>query len=384
MRLADLSIHRAVFAVMLIAALTVFGLVSYPRIGVDLFPDVEFPVVTVLVTYPGGDPETMESKVADPIEEAINSLSGIKALRSTNLESVSQIIVEFELDVPAEQAVQDIRDRVSGVLSQLPEGTETPVIQKFDVGAAPILSIALAGELDPRDLTELADKTVKERIQRVAGVGGVDLVGGREREIRVLVDSNKLAGVGLTVQDVAQAIQSQNIALPAGSFETGTQEITVKTKGEVKTAEEVANILLASAPGTSLRVRDVAEVVDGMEDARSASFLDGRSAVALVIRKQSGANTVSVARDVRKAIEDVRPRVEKAGASIAVPTDNSVFIEHSIHDVQFDLVFGAALAVAIILLFLRDLRATIISAVAIPTSVIASFALMQWLGFTFN
>ncbi len=384
MRLADLSINRSVFAVMLIAALTVFGLLSYPRIGVDLFPNVEFPVVTVLATYPGGDPETMESKVADPIEEAINSLSGIKALRSTNLESVSQIVVEFELDVPAEQAVQDVRDKISGILSQLPEGMETPVVQKFDVGAAPILAVALAGELDPRVLTELADKTVKERIQRVPGVGGVDLVGDREREIRVLVDPNRLAGVGLTVQDVSQAIQSQNIALPAGSFERGTQEITVKTKGEVKTAAEVADILLPGAAGTSLRVRDVAKVIDGMEDARSASFLDERSAVGLVVRKQSGANTVSVAKDVRKALEEIRPRVEKAGASLAVPTDNSVYIERSIHDVQFDLVFGALLAVAIILLFLRDLRATIISAIAIPTSVIASFALMDWLDFTFN
>jgi HAE1 family hydrophobic/amphiphilic exporter-1 len=383
-RLADLSIHRAVFAVMLIAALTVFGLLSYPNIGVDLFPDVDFPVITVTAVYPGGDPETMESKVADPIEEAINTLSGIKALRSTNLEGVSQIIVEFELDVSTQAAMQDVRDKVSGVQAQLPEGIDPPLIQKFDVGAAPIISIALAGELDARDLTELADKVVKERIQRVTGVGGIDLIGGREREFRVLVDTNKLAGVGLTVQDVSQAIQSQNIALPAGSFERGTREITVKTKGEVKTAEEVADILLPTAAGSSLRIRDVAEVVDGMEKAESASFLDGRSAVALVIRKQSGANTVEVAHDVREAIEDVRERVEKAGVTIAVPTDNSTFIEHSIHDVQFDLVFGAALAVGIILLFLRDWRATIISAVAIPTSVVATFALMDWLDFTFN
>jgi HAE1 family hydrophobic/amphiphilic exporter-1 len=384
MKIADLSIRRAVFAVMLIMALLVFGLLSYPRIGVDLFPDVEFPVITVSVVYPGGDPETMESKIADPIEEAINSLSGIKAMRSTNMESVSTVVVEFELEVSTDQAMQDIRDKVSGVLAQLPEGTESPVIQKFDVGAAPILAVALAGELDPRELTALADDVVKERIQRVAGVGGVDLVGGREREIRVLVDANRLAGVGLTVEDVGNAIRSQNLALPAGSFEIGTQEITVKTKGEVKTAEQVADILIASSPGASLRVRDVAEVIDGMEEARSASFLDGRSAVSLVVRKQSGENTVAVAKEVREALEEVRPRIEKAGASLAVPTDNAVFIARSIHDVQFDLLFGAALAVAIILLFLRDLRATLISAVAIPTSVIASFAFMDWLGFTFN
>ena len=384
MRVADVFIRRPVFAVMLISALLVFGLLAYPRIGVDLFPDVEFPVVTVTLVYPGGDPETMESKVADPVEEAINSLSGIKALRSTNMESVSQIVVEFELDVPSDRAVQDIRDRVSGVQSQLPEGTESPIIQKFDVGAAPIMSIALAGNIEPRALTQLADKVVKERVQRVAGVGGVDLVGGREREIRVLVDPGKLAGLGLTVQDVSDAIRSQNISLPAGSFDRGSQEITVKTRGEVKTAEEVADILLVGTGSGGLRIRDVAQVVDGMERARSASYLDGRPAVALVIRKQSGANTVAVADAVRKAVEDLRPRITGAGAEVAIPTDNSVYIEHSIHDVQFDLMFGAALAVAIILIFLRDLRATLISAVAIPTSVIAAFAFMQWLGFTFN
>jgi HAE1 family hydrophobic/amphiphilic exporter-1 len=384
MRIADLFIRRPVFAVMLISALLVFGVLSYPRIGVDLFPNVEFPVVTVTVVYPGGDPETMESKVADPVEEAINTLSGIKALRSTNMESISQIVVEFDLDVSVDRAVQDVRDRVSAIEGQLPKGVEPPVIQKFDVGAAPILSVALASELEPRALTRLADKVVKERVQRVAGVGGVDLIGGRDREIRVLVNSSKLAGLGLTVQDVSDAIRSQNISLPAGSFDSGSQEITVKTKGEVKTAEEVAAILLPGTPGTSLRVRDVATVVDGMERARSASYLDGRSAVALVIRKQSGSNTVAVAQAVRKAIEELRPRIEKAGASIAIPTDTSVYIERSIHDVQFDLMFGAALAVIIILIFLRDLRATLISAVAIPTSVIAAFAFMQWLGFTFN
>jgi HAE1 family hydrophobic/amphiphilic exporter-1 len=384
MRFADIFIRRPVFAVMLIAALLVFGLLSYPRIGVDLFPNVEFPVITVTALYPGGDPETMESKVADPIEEAINTLSGIKALRSTNMEGVSQVIIEFELEVSVDQAMQDVRDKVSGVLSQLPEGTEAPVIQKFDVGAAPILAVALSGDLSPRDLTELADKVVKERIQRVTGVGGVDLVGGREREIRVLVDPAKLAGVGMTVQDVSDAIRSQNLALPAGSFERGTQEITVKTKGEVKTAEEVAQILLPGGAGTGLRVRDVAQVIDGMEDARSASYLDGVSAVSLVVRKQSGTNTVAVAHEVNEALEELRPRITKAGATLTVPTDNAVYIERSIEDVQFDLMFGAVLAVVIILLFLRDLRATIISAVAIPTSVIASFAFMQWMDFTFN
>src|SRR5688572_29594328 len=188
MKIADISIQRPVFAFMLIGALMVFGLVAYPRIGVDLFPNVDFPIVTVTVVYPGADPASMESKIADPLEETLNTLSGIKVLRSVNLESVTQVIIQFELEVNTDAAVQDVRDRVSSTLRRLPAGIDPPVVQKFDVGAAPIMSVALAGDLPARDLTRLADDVVKERIQRLGGVGSVDLVGGREREIQVLLD----------------------------------------------------------------------------------------------------------------------------------------------------------------------------------------------------
>lgn len=384
MRLAEVSIRRPVFAVMLIAAMLVFGVLAYPRIGVDLFPNVEFPVVTVTVVYPGADPETMETKVADPIEEHINTLGGIKVLRSVNLESVTQVIVQFELEVKVDQAMQDIRDKIAGLSRELPPGIDPPIVQKFDVGATPVITIALSGDLGPRALTELADDVVKERLQRVAGVGGVDLVGGRERQLKVLVDPARLAGLGLSVDDVANAIRAQNLDLPAGSVERGARELSVKTKGEIKNASELELVLIPNPGGNLVRIRDVARVVDGVADAESASFLDGKSAVSLVVRKQSGANTVAVAEKVRHELDALRPRIQQAGAVLTVPTDNSVYIEHSIADVQFDLIFGGVLAVLIILLFLRDFRATIISAVAIPTSVIASFAFMQWLGFTFN
>jgi hydrophobic/amphiphilic exporter-1 (mainly G- bacteria), HAE1 family len=384
MRLADVSIRRPVFAVMMIAALVVFGVMSYPKIGVDLFPDVEFPIVTVTVIYPGADPETMESKVADPIEEKINTLSGIKILRSVNLESVTQVIVQFELEVSADRAIQDVRDKISEIQRNLPPQIEPPVIQKFDVGSAPIIAIALSGKLAARDLTKLADDVVKERIQRVAGVGGVDLVGGRERQIKVLVDPARLSGLGLTVDDVGNAIRAQNLDLPGGWFEKGGRELVIKTKGEVKSPREIASITIPNPSGSLVRVRDVAEVVDSVEDARSASFLNGTSAVSLVVRKQSGANTVEIAKRVRHELELLRPRVERAGAVLDVPTDNSKYIEHSIKDVQFDLAFGAFLAVIIILFFLHDFRATIISAVALPTSVIATVAFIDWMGFTFN
>jgi len=383
-RLADVSIRRPVFAVMLIAAMVVFGVLAYPRIGVDLFPNVEFPVVTVTVVYPGADPETMESKVADPIEEKLNTLAGIKILRSVNLESVSQVIVQFELEVPFDQAMQDIRDKMSEVEGALPPGIDPPTVQRFDVGAAPIMAVAISGPLGPRELTELADKVVKERIQRVTGVGGVDLVGGRQRQIKIEVDPAKLAGLNLSVDDVAGAIRSQNIDLPGGSFERGGRELTVKTKGEVKSAADIGQLLIPNPAGTLIRVRDVAKVKDAVEDAKSASFLDGKSAISLVVRKQSGANTVEIAHKVKAELEQLKPRIEKAGASYVVPTDNSTYIEHSINDVRFDLIFGAFLAVLIIMVFLRDFRATLISAIAIPTSVIATFAFMQLMKFSFN
>jgi hydrophobic/amphiphilic exporter-1 (mainly G- bacteria), HAE1 family len=384
MKLAEVSIRRPVFAIMMIASLLVFGLVSYPRIGVDLFPNVEFPFVTVTVVYPGADPGSMETKVADPLEEALNTMSGIKVLKSINLESVTQVLIQFELEVKVDTAVQDVRDRVSATLAKLPAGLDPPVVQKFDVGAAPILSLALAGNLPVRELTRLADDVVKPAVQRIPGVGAVDLVGGRSREIHVLVDPARLEGVGLTVQDVIGALKSQNMDLPAGRIEEGNREFTVKTKGEVRSPQEIADILVTGLGGARVRVGDVAKVEDGTAEARSHSSMNGVAAVALVVRKQSGSNTVEVAHRVHQELAKITPQVVKAGAKLTVPTDNAPFIEHSIEDVKFDLWFGALLAVVVILFFLHDFRATFISALAIPTSVIATFAFVQVMGFTFN
>ncbi len=383
MNLADLSIRRPVVAVMMIAALVVFGVLSYPKLGIDLWPKVEFPVVAVVVVYPGADPETMETKVADPIEEEINTLGGIRQLRSINLEGVTQVIAMFELEVDVAGALQDIRDRVARIENDLPDGIEPPIVQSFDMDAVPVISVAVSGDLGDRELTDVADDVVKARLQRIDGVGGVDVLGGRQREIQVLVDPNQLAGVGLTVTDLVGAIKAQNLEIPAGSIDVGAEQLTVKTRGEVRSAAEIGAILL---PGTAvpLRVRDVAEVVDGMEEAESWASLDGQKVVSLVVRKQSGSNTVAVAEAVRVAVEELRPVVAAQGVTLAVPKDNSTFIAQSIHDVEFDLVFGGLLAIAIIYLMLMDMRATLISALALPTSVIATFAFVRVMGFTLN
>jgi len=394
MNLANISIRRPVFAVMLIAAFMVFGLLSYPKVGVDLNPEIDFPYVTVTVVYPGTDPGTMEREVAEKLEESVNTLGGIRALRSYNLESVTQMVIEFELEVKGDQAVQDVRDRISRVLKDLPPQADPPIVEKFDIGAAPIMYLALSGNIEPRKLTRIADKTVKERLQRIRGVGSVDVVGGRDREIQIYIDADKLNGLGLATQELAQTIAAQNLEIPAGSFESGTRELTVKTKGQLKSAEDIANIILpvrGSIPGQPppltqpvVRLRDVARVVDGTKEARSASTFDGKPALALTVTKQSGANTVAVAEAVRKEVRALEPLVAAEGVKLSVATDTSTYIARSIHDVQFDLAFGAVLAVVVIFFFLVNGRATFISALAIPTSVIATFAFVYWMKFTFN
>lgn len=392
MNLANVSIRRPVFATMLIAAFMVFGLVSYKKIGVDLIPNVDFPFVVITVTYPGTDPETMERDVGDKIEEAVNSLGGIRNLKSYNLESVTQVLIEFELEVKADLAIQDVREKVSRIQRDLPDGADPPIIEKFDPNSAPIMAVALSGDLPIRQLTHIADKVVKERLQRVNGVGSVEIIGGREREIQVYIDLDKLNGLGLTVQDVAQTIAGQNLEIPAGTFQAGSRELTVKTKGQLVSAEEVANIVLPSAgAGTpdfrtqpTVRIRDVARVVDGVKEARSTSMLDGKSAVSLNIKKQTGTNTVAVASAIEREMEAMRPILEREHAQLTLAMDTSGYIERSIEDVGVDLILGAALTVAVIFLFLINGRATLISAIALPTSVIATFAFIYWMGFTFN
>ena len=384
MILADISVRRPVFAAMVIAALVVFGVLSYPAIGVDLFPNVDFPVVTATVVYPGADPETMETKVAEPIEEAVQSIGGIESLTSINQESVTQVIVQFSLDVEADRALQEMRDKISAIERDLPSGADPPLVQKFDIGAAPILSVAVSGSVPPAALTKIAEDKVKARIEQVPGVGGVDVIGAREREIKLLVDPNRLVSYGLTVEDVSRAIGAQSLDLPAGYSPQGAQELTVKTRGEVRSVSEIEAIIIPGAPGSVVRVRDVADVVDGLQTARSVSSLNGEAAIALVIRKQSGSNTVEVADAVREIVAELGPELENDGVSVLVPSDSSVYIEHAISDLQFDLLLGAGLTVFIIFVFLSDGRATLISALALPTAVIGTFLAMNVAGFTFN
>jgi hydrophobic/amphiphilic exporter-1 (mainly G- bacteria), HAE1 family len=382
-KLSDTSIKRPIFTAMIMMAVLVFGAVMYNRLSVDLFPKVDFPIVTVTVLYPGADPETMETKVADPIEEAVNSLSGIDQLRSTSLEGVAQVFVQFDLDVDLDTAAQDVRDRVATIQRDLPAGAEPPTVEKLDVGAAPVLQIAVSGKADAVTLATYAEDVLKPGLERIDGVGQLELVGSREREAHVWIQPDKLRTYGLTVNDVVNALGSQSVDLPGGRVTRGSEELVVRTNAQASTVEELASVVISSQNNAVIRVRDVAEVEDGLEEQRSVAEVDGKSAIAIVLRKQSDANTVEVADKVKKEL----PKLEKLappGTRVEVLVDNSTNIRSSVETVQLDLMLGALLAVAIIFLFLRDWRATFISALALPTSVIGTFAFVKAMGFTLN
>ncbi|MBW2528098.1 MAG: efflux RND transporter permease subunit [Deltaproteobacteria bacterium] len=383
MKIAEVSIRRPVLAGVMNAVLLVVGLVAFPAVGIDMFPDVDFPVVTVTTVYPGADPGAVESKVVDKLEEPINTIGGIRQLQSFCLENVGQIVVMFELEQNVDQMAQEVRDKVATALRNLPTDAEQPVIAKFDVGSAPIVSVALAGEKPLREVYKYADDVIKTRLQQINGVGSIDIVGGQEEEVQVWVSPDKLASYYLTINDLAQALGAQNLEVPGGRLTAGGKEFAVKTKGEVHSAEALGDIVITSFQGAPIHVRDVARIEDGTAEERSASNLDGTRAVAIVVRKQSGENTVAVAHRVKSEIAKMQTELPE-GMTLAVPTDNSLFIEASVNDAQFDLLLGAILTVLIIMFFLRDWRATIIAAIALPTSVIATVGFIYVMGYTFN
>jgi HAE1 family hydrophobic/amphiphilic exporter-1 len=382
MKLADISIKRPVFATVMVSVLAVFGVWGYFQLSVDMFPDVEFPICTVTAVYPGADPETIESRVVDKLEEAISAVSGIKVLRSTSMENVGLVFVQFELERKADQAVQDVRDKVSAALKNLPSDLEPPLVERLDIGSAPVVAIALAAQMPKRELTAIAKDVVKQRLQAINGVGSVDIVGGQEREFHVWIDPQRLDSFGLAPGDVASALAAQNVEIPGGRLDSGATELSIKTRGQVHSAEGLGNIIITAAAGAPVRIRDVARVEDGEQESRSYATFSGQSSVTLLVRKQSGSNMVAVAHKVKDALEKIKAQAPQVSMKIA--SDTSVFTERAINDVKFDLLFGAGLAILIIMFFLHDWRATLISATALPVSVISTFAFIQAMGYTLN
>jgi len=384
--LSDVSIRRPVFTIILMAVLVLFGVVGLRALGLDLMPKIEAPFVSVTVIYPGADPDVVENRVLEVLEDACSTISGVKKLTSSAVESYGMMFIEFELSVNADRAVQDVRDQISKVLIDLPQEAETPVIQKIDIGAAPVVALVLTGPpgAPAAELTYVADKTVRAQIQRMNGVGVVNILGKQEREIHIEADPQKLRAYGLSLAEVQQAVAYGNMDVPGGRLTVAGQELLLKTHGEAETLEELRDLVLVNPMGSGpIRLRDVAEVLDTTEEARTLAALDGQKALTLYVLKQSDANSVAVADAVMLAVREKKIDLPK-GYGLQTIQTTSDFTRRSVSSVLDDLLLGGALAILVFLLFLRNLRATFISALALPTSVVATFAFMRLFGFTLN
>ncbi len=383
MTLWDLCIKRPVFTVMLISAPIVLGLVGRSRMGVDLLPNVEMPIVVVTTMLKGASVEEMETSVTKPIEQIINTVSAIDELKSTTKEGISQVVVQFFLEKDRDVAAQEVRDKVSTILSQLPVGTDAPIIDKVDLNAMPVLQIAVAGQRPMQEITELTRKKIKENLETVSGVGSVVLVGGRQRAVNIYIDTDKLTSCNLAIEDVRQALIRQNLELPGGRVDQGSRELVLRTMGRVETTAGFLDLIVANHAGYPVRIRDIGRVEDTFEEPRSLARLDGRNAVSLIIQKQSGSNTVAVVERVRQRFEQLKPLLPPDIETFVVK-DQSRFIVNSIHELNFHLVIAAILVAFTILLFIQDWRTTVIASLAIPASIVATYAFMYWMGYTLN
>ena len=381
--LAALCIKRPVFASVLILSLTVVGAFSFTQLGVDQFPKVDFPMIVVTTVQPGAAPEQIETEVTDKIEEAVNTISGIDELRSTSSEGVSLVMVSFVLEKDGDVAAQEVRDKVSAVMSRLPKTVQQPRIDRFDPDAAPVISIALTANKPVRDVTEFADKVLRRQLESVSGVGQVVVLGGRKRQVNVWLDADRMRAYNVTVNEISRALQAQNIEVPGGRVDQGSQSMTLRTRGRVQSVAEFNDIVIRQTEGHPITLNDVARVEDGEAEPSTIASIDGVPTVLLDVRRQSGTNTVEVVKNIRERLDEITPTLPP-GYQARVVRDLSIFIEAAIHDVEEHLVIGAILAALVVFIFLSNFRSTIIAAIAIPTSIIATFGLVWYMGFTLN
>ncbi|HTR61351.1 MAG TPA: efflux RND transporter permease subunit [Candidatus Binataceae bacterium] len=383
MIIADLCVRRPIFATMFIGVLVVLGWFSYQRLGVDLFPKVDVPTVLVTTTLPGAAPEETEARVTKPLEEAINTVSGIDEMRSNTMEGISQIIIQFKLERDLDSAVQDVRDKIQTALPQLPDGTKPPLVQKFDLDAVPILTMTVVGYQSIKELTEIARRKLKEPLESVDGVGAIGIVGGREREIHVAIDANKLNATGISMQQVATALERQNVEYPGGRLKQGMSEEMLRTLGRITEVPDFSRVIVSEQGDRPVTIGDIGTVEDSVKEPRSLSRWDNRNAVSLIVRKQSGENTIAVVDRVRERFESLKGTLPP-GVEVIFTRDHSNFVKEAVHTVQEHLVLGGICAAIVVFFFLGSIRSTLIAAVAIPVSIISTYSLILWMGFTLN
>src|SRR5881275_302314 len=384
MKLSETSIRRPVLASMISAALVLFGVIGYARLSVRELPDIDPPIISVSTTVPGANAQVVETAVTDVLEEELSTIQGLRTLSSSSSEENSQITLEFNLDRPVDIAAQDVRDKVSRVRGRLPVDVLEPVIAKQQADAQPFYWLALSSpNYDLMQLSDVADRLVKARLQSLAGVGSAGVFGERRFAMRVWAQPDQLSARGLTVQDVEGAINARNVEIPAGRIESTRREFSVRSLGQLKTPREFGELVVTSQGGQVIKLKDVAHVELAPEDTRSIFRYNGDPSVAIGVVRQSKANLIEVAQRIRDAIPGIQATLPP-GVKLETAFDGSVFVTHSINDARLTLLIAAILVVLIIFVFLRNLRATVIPGLAIPASIVATFAIMYFLGFSIN
>lgn len=385
MFLTRISVSQPVFTTMIMVALMVVGIYSFQRLPIEQLPDVDFPVVAVVVSYPGASPEAVENDVIIPIEDAVNTISGIDSIQSTARSGQAMIILMFDLGIDSASAAQDVRDRIATVEATLPDAANSPMLFKFDPSELPVLSLAVSADgMSLRDLTALTEDVIEPRLSIIPGVGRATVVGGVPRQLNVEIDPDRLTAFGVGVGEVTSAIRAENQNMPAGDIEQGLIVQTLQIEGRIAQADDFLDIIVSRTGGQPVRLRDVARLVDGEAEPTSLALLDGEQALAVDVVKTQGANTVAVADAIRDAIAELMADALPEGVTIEVVRDNALPVEQSYHGVQNMMVEGAALAVLIVFLFLNSWRSTVITGLTLPISVIGTMTVIFALGFTLN
>ena len=384
MRLSQVCIDRPVLASVLSLLIHVFGAISLTRLPNRELPDVDPPIVSVVTVLPGAAPEVVETSITQVLEDEIMGIAGVKHVTSVSLEEASAITVEFELNRDVNVGAADVRDRVTRARVRLPEEAKETLVEKADFDAFPIIYAELyGGELDEMQLTTLLETQVKDRFASLPGVARIELEGDRRQSVRLWIDPARLTARGLVIEDVAAALRRENVDIPSGRIEGLDREFTVRTPGEMQTAEQFGALILANRDGRPIRLRDVGRAEEAAEDERTLLRVNGVPAVGIGVVKQSKANAVDVSRTVKREIERVGPLLPQ-GVRLTSVWDSSIYIERAIRDVTLTIFYAVALVLIVILVFLRSLRATIIPAVAIPVSIVGCFSVLYFLDFSIN
>jgi len=389
MFLSDLSIKRPVLTTCVMLALVVMGLLSIQGLGLDSFPKVDMPVITVSVIYPGASPDAVEQDVIKKIEEAVNPIEKVREISATSQEGVGTLTIQFDISRDVDKALDDVRSKVGQIRRDLPDTIKEPIIQKFDPAQLPVLSLVVrpdkahAGMTD-RELTRIADEFLKRRLENISGVGKAEVVGGSTRDILVQVDPLKLESLGLTLPQVMNALGQDTVAVPSGNLLTATREISVRVDAKARRVEDFSHVIVGNRKGRPIELAEVATVVDGIKEKRTLARLDGQDAVALEIQKQIGGNTVAMVRSVDQVVRGLAPELAKLGVTTVKAKDNSKFINDSVDDVVVSILLGGLLTIIIVFFFLKSWRSTVITSLTLPVSVISTFTVMKILDFTLN